>query len=96
MSRADVIKELGTLALNHVEANWAWCAINSGQPAELALMTVFKHCLVVNGQLREQLEKYMAGTIPPVVIQFPGNAEDFIKFQNSMKGERNEGYEGTE
>lgn len=81
----DVIRELGTLALNHVEASWALSLIQVGQPPEVALMTVFKHCLVVNGQLRDQLEKYTAW-----------NAQEFVELQNSMKGERNEGYEGTE
>ena len=96
MKHADVLKELATLALNNIEANWAWCAINGGQPPEVALMTVFKHCLVVNGQLRDKLEKYMVRAVPPVVIQYPGTVQEFIKLQNSMKGERNEAYEGTE
>lgn len=87
MSRDYVIKELGTLALHHVEANWAWCAINNGQPIELVLMTVFKHCLMLNKQLSDQLEKYKARTIPPVVIQYPGNAQEFIELQNITQRE---------
>lgn len=96
MSREDVMKELGTLALNHPEARLALELIRIGQSPEVALMTVFKHCLVSNKLLWDQLERYVAGTVPPVVIQFPGTVQEFIELQNSMKGERNAGYEGTE
>lgn len=99
MSRADVMKELSTLALNHPEASWAIELMRTGQPIEVALMTLFKHCLAVNKQLRDTVEKYVAGTVPPVVIQFPGTVQEFIELHNSTmksKGERNEGFEGTE
>ncbi|MHB8122601.1 MAG: hypothetical protein ACYDG4_10650 [Desulfuromonadaceae bacterium] len=96
MSRMDVMKELGTLALNHVEASFALELIRAGRSVEVALMTVLTYGLLEKRQLRDTLEKYMTGTVPPVVIQCRWTTQEFIELQNSMKGERNEGYEGTE